>query len=174
LGIAGPRVRILDLGCGNGTASKFLATKGHQVLGVDISRDALQKARELDVPLPTVQAACDGPLPFATSSFDAVYCTEVIEHVLDPETLVQESHRILKPQGQFFLSAPYHGLIKNLLLAGLAFEKHFDVLGGHIRFFTVPALEKLLVSNGFKVERVWRLGRFWPIWMDSVLLARKP
>lgn len=165
--------KVLDLGCGNGSASQLLVAGGLTVVGLDISHDALMKGHKLDTSLCVAQATCDGPLPLASESFDAVYCTEVIEHVLDPETLIRESYRVLKPSGVLFVSAPYHGRIKNILLATAAFEEHFDVLGGHIRFFTLRSLRNLLQGNNFQVERIWRLGRFRPIWMDMAFLARK-
>lgn len=46
-------------------------------------------------------------LPFAGASADAILCTEVIEHVVEPETLLKEAHRVLKPGGSLLLSAPF-------------------------------------------------------------------
>jgi 2-polyprenyl-3-methyl-5-hydroxy-6-metoxy-1,4-benzoquinol methylase len=120
-----------------------------------------------------LQSVCDAELPFPPDSFDAVFCAEVIEHLLDPETMVRECHRVLRPSGIFFVTTPYHGLIKNLVIAAAAFERHFDPTGAHIRFFTSRSLRDLLVRSGFVGERVSYLGRFWPLWMDMVVYARK-
>jgi 2-polyprenyl-3-methyl-5-hydroxy-6-metoxy-1,4-benzoquinol methylase len=102
-----------------------------------------------------------------------VYSAEVIEHLLDPETTVRECNRILKPSGILFLTTPYHGLIKNLVLAAASFDRHFDPTGAHVRFFTENSLRALLVRNGFGVDRFFYLGRFWPFWMDMAVYARK-
>lgn len=174
LKVVPPNSKVLDLGCGNGRGSNLLVSSGMRVLGVDVSYDALRKARELDGTFPTVQGICDAALPFRRESFDVVYCTEVIEHVMDPQVLVRECFRVLRPSGTLFVSAPYHGRFKNILLASLAFEKHFDVVGGHVRFFTLRSLAAVLQAAGFHVERTWRLGRFWLVWNDMVFLARKP
>jgi 2-polyprenyl-3-methyl-5-hydroxy-6-metoxy-1,4-benzoquinol methylase len=166
-------LRVLELGCGNGRASKLLCSRGMKVLGLDVSHTGLKKAHSLGGAMGWVQATCDGQLPFGEETFDAVYCAEVIEHLLDPQTMVQECHRTLKPSGVLFVSTPYHGLIKDVALAGTAFDRHFNVLGEHIRFFTMRSLRKLLRNCGFRVERSWRLGRFWPFWMNMAMLARK-
>jgi SAM-dependent methyltransferase len=46
-------------------------------------------------------------LPFADGVADAIVCTEVIEHVVEPATLLAEAHRVLKPGGSLLLSAPF-------------------------------------------------------------------
>jgi SAM-dependent methyltransferase len=144
------------------------------VVGLDVSHEALRRAGGLDGAAVYIQGACDAALPFPMSCFDAVYCAEVIEHLLDPETMVHECYRVLKPSGIFFVTTPYHGLIKNVAIAAATFDRHFNATGPHIRFFTRKALRGLLKRNGFEVERVSYLGRFWPLWMNMVVCARKP
>jgi len=79
----------------------------------------------------------------------------------------------LKPGGILFLTTPYHGLIKNLIVVAAAFERHFDPTGPHIRFFTANSLCRLLVSCGFAIRQISYLGRFWPVWMNMAVCARK-
>ena len=173
LGAVPGTLRVLDLGCGSGRASKLLLSNGHNVFGLEVSETALRKARRVEGAKGWVQASCDGPLPFAEKSFDAVYCAEVIEHLIDPQTVLTECHRILKPSGILFLTTPYHGLIKNLVLMSMAFDRHFNVRGDHIRFFSVRSLRSLLSDNGFRPERTWRLGRYAPLWKNMAVLARR-
>jgi len=91
----------------------------------------------------------------------------------DYESLVRECYRLLKPAGILFLSTPYHARIKNCVIAAIAFERHFDPIGPHIRFFTSTSLRGLLATNGFRVRNIFYLGRFWPLWMNMLVSAEK-
>lgn len=83
----------LDVGCAEGYFMNAVRTRFHaETWGIDLSTTALAKARELYA-LP-VAAAEATRLPFGDGSFDLVYSTEVIEHVLDPELMVAEMRRV--------------------------------------------------------------------------------
>jgi len=168
-----PTDRVLDVGCGDGRATRVLAGRCRQVVGVDISRGALRAARAESPDGRWLCASLESELPFADSSFDVLYCCEVIEHLLDVPGALGAMHRVLRPGGLLFLSTPYHGLLKNLAIVLVDFERHFDVSGPHIRFFTIRSLSRLLREAGFKVEKTRCLGRFWPVWMNLVVWARK-
>ena len=165
--------RVLDLGCGHGGVARLLVSKTSWVIGMDISDRPLLEARKSCPSADFLQGACDAPLPFAQDSFDAVYCAEVIEHLLHPAAMIAECHRVLRRSGTLFITTPYHGLIKNIAIALKGFEKHFDATGPHIRFFTRRSLSALLRENGFVVQRTWYLGRFWPVWMNMAVSAVK-
>lgn len=167
-------VRVLDAGCGNGSCSARLAEAGFQVWGVDISERAIASAKERYPQAIFCCASLEEQLPFQDGAFDAVYAGDVIEHIYDTRRMIAELGRVLKPGGMLFVSTPYHGLLKNLSIALLNFEKHFDPTGAHIRFFTKRSLTRLLLEGGFKIERFLYLGRFWPLWKNMVAIARKP
>ncbi len=171
LPLIAPGSRVLEVGCGAGFETRRLLEHA-EVIGLDISPLAVAAARQA---VPRGRWACgaaDVGLPFAHASFEAIYCCEVIEHLLDVRRALEEMRRVLAPGGLLFLSTPYHGMVKNLALALLGFERHFDPVGPHIRFFTVRSLTKLLRESGFRVEGVRCLGRFWPVWMDMVVWAK--
>lgn len=99
---AGPH-RVLDLGCGAGFLANHLAALGHEVTGIDTTAENLAVARAHD---PTGTAryelgdACAVPYPDA--SFDVVCAMDLLEHVIEPERLVAEAGRVLRPGGLFF------------------------------------------------------------------------
>lgn len=168
----GRRGRLLDAGCGAGRVMALLAAAGNRVTGIDVSLRALEKARAHSS-AGTVAGVLDSSLPFADETFDTVFSSEVIEHLLDVPTALAEMRRVLRPGGRLFLSTPYHGRLKNLAMALLGFEKHYDPAGPHVRFFTAKSLSHLLEQNGFSLVRITYLGRFWPVWMDMLLWAEK-
>ena len=97
--------RILGIGCGDGNFSLLLreASQAEEVYGVDISPKAVELANTVGVK--TFQTDIDEePLPFEKDSFDAIFCGEVIEHLLDPDHLLDEIYRILKPGGVAVIS----------------------------------------------------------------------
>jgi 2-polyprenyl-3-methyl-5-hydroxy-6-metoxy-1,4-benzoquinol methylase len=165
--------RVLDFGCNMGAASKALAASGHRVVGVDISEPAVLVARSR---VPTARFEVidsESSLPFQDASFDVCFSTEVIEHLFDVRGFVREICRVLVPGGLFLITTPYHGWLKNLLIITGNFDRHFSPTGGHIRFFSRKSLSTCLDANGFRVESVRGLGRYWPIWKTIFVAARK-
>jgi 2-polyprenyl-3-methyl-5-hydroxy-6-metoxy-1,4-benzoquinol methylase len=94
---------ILDAGCGTGTNSRWLARRGFQVTGVDLSQFALDKAGE-SAPDVAFRQASLTDLPFADGSFDAILCHGVIMHIPDFEKALDELVRVLRPDGYLVLS----------------------------------------------------------------------
>jgi 2-polyprenyl-3-methyl-5-hydroxy-6-metoxy-1,4-benzoquinol methylase len=170
----GPRPkRVLDFGCGTGAASRILADNGHDVTGVDASESGLRLAAEQVTAARFQFADNEAALPFADAQFEVVFCTEVIEHLLDVAAFVKEIHRVLEKDGLFIITTPYHGLIKNLLIITRNFDHHFDPTGEHIRFFSRRSLTECLAAAGFEVSQFEGIGRFWPVWKSMFVVARR-
>src|SRR6185295_7271936 len=88
----------------------------------------------------------------SVGEFDLVVSSDVIEHMYRPSDLLEAARAALKPGGQILLGTPYHGYLKNLVLAATGkMDAHFSVLhnGGHIKFFSVQTLSKLMGAHGF-------------------------
>lgn len=100
-------IRILDLGCGGGATSWYLAREGFDVYGVDGSPSAIRRASaylEGDQLTATFSVGDIVNLDFESNSFDAVYDVDVIEcnKAADIRTIYKEILRVLKPGGRFF------------------------------------------------------------------------
>lgn len=98
---------VLDAACGTGYGTAMLAETGRAVVGVDISREALDYARQhYRAPyLGFAQADCLA-LPFSSGRFDLVVAFEIIEHLDEPEAFLAELQRVLDPTGVLILSTP--------------------------------------------------------------------
>ncbi|MDN3506418.1 MAG: bifunctional 2-polyprenyl-6-hydroxyphenol methylase/3-demethylubiquinol 3-O-methyltransferase UbiG [Simkaniaceae bacterium] len=104
--------RVLDVGCGGGYLTNFLATKGHFVSGVDLSEQSLQIAKKYDTSESVeYKRASAYELPFPDNTFDAVCAMDLLEHVENPAQVVKEASRVLKKGGLFF----FHTFNRNLL-----------------------------------------------------------
>ncbi len=116
-------------------------------------------------------------IPFSDlgGDFDVVISTEVIEHLLYPRELIKAAKKCLKPNGLFILTTPYHGYIKNLVLALAGkMDSHFTVLwdGGHIKFFSVKTLTKLLAEEEFTNFKFEFAGRLPYLWKSMIVSAK--
>jgi SAM-dependent methyltransferase len=98
---------VLDVACGVGYGTAVLAAAAARVVGGDIDEAAIAYARERyggsNVEFAVLDATA---LPFENASFDAVCSFETIEHLHNPEALVDEASRVLRPTGTFLVSTP--------------------------------------------------------------------
>ena len=117
--------------------------------GVDPSPAALARARAAHPDLEFMAPAADGRLPFADGSFDVVTCVNVLQHVADTQWLLSEARRVLAPGGLLAVAVPFHGRLRNVLIALGSFERHYDPLAPELRFYTAKSLRSLLGEFGF-------------------------
>lgn len=165
---------ICDLGCGNGHITGRLAALGYQVTGVDASESGTKIARRMYPGVEFVEATINRDLK-DLGSFDLVISSDVIEHLYRPSDLLEAAKSLLKPQGQILLGTPYHGYLKNLVLAATGkMDAHFSALheGGHIKFFSVRTLSKLMARHGFSDLSFTFYGRAPWLWKNMICHAR--
>lgn len=164
---------VLDLGCGMGGLSTALALEGADVRSVDFNRHYCHITRlrgmRYGLELAPINAAGEA-LPFPDAHFDIVMCVDVLEHVRDPEALLSEISRCLKPGGlcqitainRFAFRDPhYHARLVNWLprRASDAYLRLFGHAKDNARFkdrqtlqemhyYTYRGLERLLARHG--------------------------
>ncbi len=133
--------RLLDAGAGEGRFRHFFSHTRYT--GVDLAvGDVTWDYHSLDAISDLVR------LPFGCQTFDAALCTQVLEHVPDPLTVLCEIQRVLKPGGKIYLSAPqsWH-----------QHQKPHDYYR-----YTSFGFRHLLERSGFTVESIEPLGGyFW-------------
>jgi 2-polyprenyl-3-methyl-5-hydroxy-6-metoxy-1,4-benzoquinol methylase len=156
----------------------MVARQGFRVVGVDASESGLALARKNFPQVEFVQAQLGSELgDIIGQDFDLVISSDVIEHLYCPGNLLEAAQAILKPGGQALIGTPYHGYVKNLVLALTGkMDDHFTALwdGGHIKFFSVRTLGNLLEQHGFEVFDWSYFGRVQWLWKNMVAHARKP
>lgn len=170
-------VRILDYGCGDGICTDLFAERfhrrGYQACGIDISKTAITRNRERFPHLEFQLVQPDQPAPYPDGTFDVIFSAEVIEHVYDVHFVFSEFVRLLRPGGLLIMTTPYHGIVKNILIALFYFERHFDPTWQHIRFWTKQSLSNVCTAHGLSPV-LWRyIGRLWPVSKSLFVVCRK-
>lgn len=106
----GQGARVLDVGCGDAALSGLIAKQLHtEIAGIDTTPLAIELARTefKNRGLAGDFAVIDGyTYPFADAAFHAVVCSDVIEHVREPHTLLTEMWRVLAPGGVAVITTP--------------------------------------------------------------------
>lgn len=147
-------LRILEVGAGTGGDSINLSTMGARVIALDYSEDILKKVKavtnESGVSLDLMRG--DGTnLPFPDECFDIVYHQGLLEHFLQPQTLVGENIRVLKKGGYLLIDVPqkYHlwTVVKHILI-----PMNMWIAGWETEF-SVGELRKIYHDNNLTIVR---------------------
>jgi len=149
---------VLDAGVGTGRFATWLAEKGFKVIGVDLSREMLEKAKRkaqiLNTDIGFILADMHF-LPLRKNLFDSCICINVIDHISDISKFLKEVKYVVNPKGFFIfnisnLQSPYLpiAVIVNL-------RKHALFKGGiHSRWFTFREIDILLPRTGFNIKEI--------------------
>jgi SAM-dependent methyltransferase len=148
--------RVLDVGCGAGQVAKAVkrSRSDLEVFACDVSRSALAAASAspegVDFRLATAER-----LPFADAELDFVWIFDVLEHVEDPESVLREVARVLKPGGGFHIVLPLEGQPRTLYrLVGAGTRWTAKVRhGGHIQIFSADRFRAMAAACGLPVTR---------------------
>jgi SAM-dependent methyltransferase len=98
-------------------------------------------------------------LPIANGKYDLILCTQVLEHVQEPDVVLNEFYRVLRPAGQLWLTAP------------LYFEEH-EIPNDYFRF-TQFGIRYLMKKAGFQVKQLeWLEGYLGTLSYEMIKTAR--
>ncbi len=157
--------------------ANVLAQKGWDVTGVDPSVEGIAQANAQYPRLKLFEGSAYDNLVERFGQFPVVTSLEVVEHVYFPRKYAATLFSLLEPGGTAIVSTPYHGYWKNLALAVTGkMDSHFTVLWdhGHIKFWSVDTLGRLLSEAGFIDIRFKRVGRIPVLAKSMIAIARKP
>jgi 2-polyprenyl-3-methyl-5-hydroxy-6-metoxy-1,4-benzoquinol methylase len=157
------KVRVLDLGCGNGALTARIHQAGKEVTGIDFTPSGIERARQTNPGVEFLVHDLNEPLPDSLQNrFDVVVSAEVIEHLFLPGTLFTRCREALGDRGQAIITTPFHGFWKNLaiVITGKS-DNHWNPMAdyGHIKFFSRRTLKELARQNGFEPVSVTGAGR---------------
>jgi SAM-dependent methyltransferase len=132
-----PGSRVLDVGCGLRPYEHFFVKS--QYLGIDVETSGRKPGDKLP------DQFYDGVrIPFGNDEFDAIICTQVLEHCVDLNAIVSDFRRVLKADGRLFVTVPF--------IWG-EHEPPYD-----FRRFTSFGVKKLLEDHGFEITDFHKLS----------------
>ena len=138
-----------DVGCGVGD---YLIASRHHGIGIDINPYNVEYVKTLGHSAVLIDT--DGRFPLSTNSVDSVVIDNVIEHLYNPDSVLQESVRILKPGGIIVILVP--------CLKGYSRDKT------HVQYYDRSAIKSILIRYGFRIV----VSRYIPLpleWAGRVL-----
>lgn len=146
---SGRDARVLDVGCGDGRHIAAAAARGCRAVGVDYDPGELAKARSRAGSLRIDLIAADATrLPFRDTAFDAVICTETLEHLPDDRGAIAEIARVLRPGGLLHGAVPSH--FTETLYWALS-PGYRNAPGGHVRIYRPGDLLARLRGAGLRL-----------------------
>jgi SAM-dependent methyltransferase len=140
--------KALDIGCGAGTITLYLASRGIDSLGLDISEKAINEATKSakKINLKNVEfKVINFPKDIPTGKYDLILCFEVLEHLYNDELAIKKIYNLLNNNGKVIISVPS----KNAPLYKIGYAKEFDERVGHLRRYSFEQLNALLEKNNF-------------------------
>jgi SAM-dependent methyltransferase len=147
-------VRILDVGCGSGGNARVLSARGMSIDGITRSAQEIEKAQvfciniyahDLETGLP--------PLP-AHQLYDAVICSHVLEHIVEPEALLTAIRAHLVPSGVLIVALPNLMFWKSrirLMFGDFDYTESGLMDRTHVRWYSFASARRLLERHGFSV-----------------------
>jgi 2-polyprenyl-6-hydroxyphenyl methylase / 3-demethylubiquinone-9 3-methyltransferase len=159
-------LRALDIGCGGGFLAEEFARLGCHVVGVDPSTVSIETARShaassrLNI---DYRVGSGEHLPAEDSTFDVVYCCDVLEHVSDLDRVISETARVMKPEALYLFDTINRTLKSKLIAIKVMQEwpltRIFNAPIHDYRMFIKPAeLAGALERHGLHVGEMVGLG----------------
>ena len=155
---ARPPAKILDLGCSSGLLAERLTGMGHHVVGVDLyefpeAAERMSAFYKADL--------SQGVPPEVGTGFDLVLMADVLEHLSEPEVLLEQCMDLLTPEGSVILCVPNiaHWYPRTRAALGLFDYDQRGILDAtHLRFFTRRTIRKLVERSRYTVRRMEPVG----------------
>lgn len=168
-----PGARILDVGCGNGNITRGIGSLGYQVTGIDFSEQAIRYANGRNKLSNVTFRVCSAEEVTDGDQFDAVICSEVLEHLHHPDGLMSTIAKMLRSGAIFIATVPNGIGPRELLITrpvqhmskgwmGSIIGQSKKMLGytnstvqsqsedlTHIQFFTKHSIIQLVKQHGF-------------------------
>ena len=157
------RKKLLDVGCANGDFPRFMAARGWDVEGVEISESS-QRITDFRVHTQEFQ-----DIPVNEPTYDAVTAWAVLEHVHDPMAYFRKASTVVKKGGFFvFLTPNYHSLASRHLFC--------EDIPRHLYFYTRETVRQYLEKTGFALEKEVNGRKIYKLapmnWLTYMMKAR--
>lgn len=156
----GPKGLVLDCGCGTGYKTEYIKSNGLEVVSIDIDMCSLKILRDRAIYTNSVNAIICGDvqyLPFKPGIFDSVLCSEVLEHLPNPELCIHEVCRTMKKGGTAVFTTPVFNLRIGYLITVWRKICGIEDDRSHLHVFSTKLLKKYF-KDCYSIEHVIHRG----------------
>lgn len=170
--IRGWHQNILDVGCGEGILLEKLLGQfpGRNIRGLDVMPENIKICQTQQLPV-FWGSVYDLPVP--AGSIDLCIVSEVIEHLENADSALENIKRVLKKGGEVIIVFPNDRVFKITRLLFLRLKEAFACLG-HLKQFTPLLVRQLLRKHGLVVQKIKNTPfGFWPLSLHCIILAKK-
>lgn len=146
--------KVLDIGCATGYMDKVLTDRGCEVWGIDNDEIALGKACRFCDKVINYDLNSGKALHIPKKHFDYILMIDVIEHLPEPDKVLDLIKPFLKKGGKIIFSIPNiaHASVRWMLLnGGFNYSEQGIMDRTHIHFYTKDTFQKFLTSQGYKI-----------------------
>jgi len=149
---------ILDIGCGEGFTLNYYKQKGWNVTGIDFSSFGIKANNPQLLPYFKQGNIFEeiNKLIENNKEFNVVWLDNVLEHVIDPQKLIQQCYFLTKRGGVFVVEVPndYSDFQKALLNSKVINKKYWEAYPDHLSYFSYSSLQNLCESIGWKTGKI--------------------
>lgn len=177
-GLIEPASLVLDLGCGSGALGAYLSQQNRCRLDgltfneteADLARPHYRRVEVADL------ETADLSTLFKGQRYDSIVCADVLEHLRQPDRILDQCRALLAPQGRLLISIPnagYAGLVAELMQGEFRYRDEGLLDRTHLRFFTRQSLLRFLAEKAWGVEALDTIERELPdsefaTWFDAL------
>lgn len=145
--------KVLDIGCATGVFGKLLKDKYNCcVTGIEINK-RICKIAENNIDK-VICCNVETNFPEIKDKFDIIILADILEHLKNPENLLNNIKNLLNSNGYIIISVPnvsHYSVVMNLLWGNWDYTSSGILDKTHLRFFTFNSIKRMLKENGFKI-----------------------
>jgi len=162
--------QLLEIGCGTGHWSRYFSEKGFEVTGLDISGKMIETASKKNIPNCHFQVADGHNLSFFNNSFDIAAVVTTLEFSENPQKMISEMARCVKPKGKLLF-----GVLNSLSACNRKRQNNPESVYAYAQLFSPNQLQNLFEQYGIITMRIagFVIRNKWLIWLspfwDSLL-----
>jgi ubiquinone/menaquinone biosynthesis C-methylase UbiE len=154
----GDNKSVLELGCGHGVVLDYVYNPTNTYTGIDINPNSVEIAKKRNEGREnvTLRAGDVMKVDCPDNTADIVICTEVLEHLPDPEATLKEIRRVLKPGGIFVSTVPFEWflvLIRTLILPVRLMQGRGIFVDAHLHYFNYWSYKEFLAAH-FAIDEI--------------------
>lgn len=145
---------VLEIGCAGGRVARLLKDKGCRVVGVEVDPDLAAIAKGVCDEVIVGDIEDSAAMARVAEGFQAVVCTDVLEHLRDPARVLRLLRAKLAPGGRVYASIPNLLMWRvrwRLLRGEFRYEKTGIFDEGHLRFYSYESARDLCRSSGYRI-----------------------